>query len=347
MEKLIPTEETCITAIVPARNEAAVIEACLRSLAAQPEITEIIVVDDQSSDATPQIVRRLAADFKQIRLLNVDCVPSGWSGKNNAVCLGARQAHQRWLLFTDADAELEPGAATRALQVAGQTGAALVSFSSEQITETWYEKALIPFVYARLAKHFSFEAVNDPKNEAAAANGQFLMIRHDAYEAVGGHASVAGEVLEDVALAVQVKSAGYQLWFGSGDGIVRVRMYRSFRAMWDGWRKNLYLLIGGTSRALLLEFARVAPWPECVLFIASLWFSRLALPGAAILMLRHLAYGLALARNQSRVGFILYYVPAVFLYVGLLMASYRAYRSGKVEWKGRSIAVGGRPVGAA
>ena len=123
----------------------------------------------------------------------------------------------------------------------------------EQITETWYEKALIPYIYLRLAKHFSYEKVNDAHSAVAAANGQFLMMRRDVYDAIGGHACVAGELLEDVALAIRVKSAGQRIWFGSGRGIVRVRMYRSFVAMWQGWKKNLYRLMGGRPWAAFRE----------------------------------------------------------------------------------------------
>src|SRR6202040_2188298 len=98
------------------------------------------------------------------------------------------------------------------------------------------------------------------KSEAAAANGQFLMIRRDVYDAIGGHQAVAAEVLEDVALAKRTKSAGYRVWFASGVGVVRVRIYRSFQAMWEGWKKNLYLLIGGTPGALYRELFSVVPW---------------------------------------------------------------------------------------
>src|SRR5258708_35002224 len=128
----------------------------------------------------------------RLKLLEIRSVPTGWVGKNYAASVGASHATGAWLLFTDADAEQETGAVRRALELAQETGAALVSFSPEQVTKRWYEKTLIPFVYCRLAKYFSFDAVNDPASDAAAANGQFLMIRNDAYEAIGGHASVAG-----------------------------------------------------------------------------------------------------------------------------------------------------------
>jgi chlorobactene glucosyltransferase len=329
-----------ITAIVPARNEEGVIAACVRSLAQQPEIAEILVINDQSTDGTAGVLQQLTAEVPHLRVLETQEVPPGWVGKNNAVWIGASQAKSPWLLFTDADAELAPAAATRALQVARETGAALVSFSPEQLAETWYEKSLIPFVYCRLAKHFSFEAVNNPSSPAAAANGQFLMIRRDAYDAIGGHASVAGEVLEDVALAKRAKAAGYRLWFGSGKGIVRTRMYRSFDSMWEGWKKNLYLLSGGTPRAVFLELLAVVPWIPLLLLVIGIKLPLALIAALGLLMARHAAYGRELTSNQFRPSYILYYVPGSLLYAGVLRASYRAHARGKIQWKGRQVSVG-------
>ena len=328
-----------ITAIVPARNEEAVIAACIESLVLQREIPEIIVVNDQSTDKTAEIVRSLITKIPHLRLLETQEVPAGWVGKNNAVFLGAKEAKSPWLLFTDADAELQPGAAARALQIAQEKSAALISFSPEQVTQSWYEKALIPFVYSRLAKHFSYDAVNDPSSPAAAANGQFLMIQRDAYNSIGGHASVAAEVLEDVALAKRAKAAGFRLWFGPGQGIVRVRMYRSFREMWQGWKKNLYVLVGGTPGAVLRELESAIPWIPLALLFLGFKIPIATFLGVCFLLLRQLTYGLELSRNQYPFKFIIYYVPAVALYAGVLWASYRGHVKGKVEWKGREVAV--------
>jgi glycosyltransferase involved in cell wall biosynthesis len=328
-----------ITAIVPARNEEAVIAACIESLVLQREIPEIIVVNDQSTDKTAEIVRSLITKIPHLRLLETQEVPAGWVGKNNAVFLGAKEAKSPWLLFTDADAELQPGAAARALQIAQEKSAALISFSPEQVTQSWYEKALIPFVYTRLAKHFSYDAVNDPSSPAAAANGQFLMIQRDAYNSIGGHASVAAEVLEDVALAKRAKAAGFRLWFGPGQGIVRVRMYRSFREMWQGWKKNLYVLVGGTPGAVLRELESAIPWIPLALLFLGFKIPIATFLGVCFLLLRQLTYGLELSRNQYPFKFIIYYVPAVALYAGVLWASYRGHVKGKVEWKGREVAV--------
>ena len=329
-----------ISAIVPARNEEKVIAACVESLARQPEIAQILVANDQSADSTAEIVRRLIPEIPQLRLLETQNLPHGWVGKNNALSIGAKEATGTWLLFTDADAELAPQAAARALDIARETGAALVSFSPEQMTESWYEKSLVPFVYCRLAKHFPFGAVNEPGSRVAAANGQFLMIRRDAYDAIGGHASVAGEVLEDVALAKRVKGAGYGIWFGPGKGIVRARMYRTFKAMWEGWKKNLYLLIGGTPGAVYRELLSVVPWIPLLLLGIGIKLMYALIAGLGLTMARHAAYGRELTRNQLRPVYILYYVPGVLLYAGVLWASYRAYRRGKVAWKDREVSVG-------
>ena len=329
-----------VTVIVPARNEEAVIAACIASLANQPEIAEILVVNDQSTDGTATVVSGLMEKISHLRLLESGELPDGWVGKNHALWVGVQQAKCAWLLFTDADAEHERDSVSHALQIANEQGAALVSFSPEQITETWYEKALIPFIYLRLARRFSYENVNDPSSTAAAANGQFLMMRRDAYDAIGGHSAVAGEVLEDVALAMRVKAAGHRISFGSGKGMVRVRMYRSFQAMWQGWKKNLYRLMGGTPWTVFREMESNLPWIPLVVIALGLKFPFLFFVGVLLLIGRQTSYGLDLARNQYPFSFIFYYVPAVALYVGVLWASYRSHVNGTIQWKGREYSVG-------
>ncbi len=328
-----------VSAIIPARNEESVIATCIESLASQPEIAEILVVDDQSSDRTANVVRALMQKITKLRLLKANTLPDGWVGKNHALWLGAQQAKGAWLLFTDADAEHEPNSAARALQIASEQNAALVSFSPEQITTTWYEKALIPYIYLRLASRFSYEAVNDPKSPAAAANGQFLLIRRDVYDQIGGHTALAGEILEDVAIAIRAKSAGHRIWFAFGKGIVHVRMYRSFDAMWQGWKKNLYRLMGGTPWAVIRETESTLPWIPFFLLLAGWKYPFLFFIAVLFLIARQTSYGLDLARNQYPFSLIFYYVPAVLLYVGVLWASYRSHANGRIEWKGREYSI--------
>jgi hypothetical protein len=165
------------------------------------------------------------------------------------------------------------------------------------------------------------------------------MMRGDVYNQIGGHESVAAEVLEDVALAKRAKAAGYRIWFGSGAGVVRARMYRSFAAMWDGWKKNLYLLVGGTPGELYRELLSVVPWIPFALLVLGLRVPIALVAGLGLLVARHAVYASTLLRNHFRGIYILYYIPAVVLYGGVLWASYRAYSQGVVEWKGRRVSV--------
>ena len=324
-----------VSAIIPARNEEATIARCVESLAPQAGLDEIIVVNDQSSDSTGEILARLAPAIPKLRVIDAPPLPQGWMGKNFAVSLGAAAAKSDWLLFTDADTFHLPGSVLHALDDVRMHHAALVSYSPEQEMESFWERALIPAVYSRLAQKYSYHVVNDPHTREAAAKGQFLMVRRDAYEAVGGHAAIRMEVLEDVALAANVKHAGYGIFFAPGQGIVRTRMYRTFSAMWQGWTKNLYPLIGSSGRSVFHELELAFPGAAITLFLfspVSRWF---ALSGAVLLLGHVWRYGSQLRLNRFPLVLILYYVPGQILYAAALIASAWKNTHGVIAWKGR------------
>ncbi len=333
------TPTPVVSAIVPARNEEATIAAAVESLAAQPKIAEIVVVNDQSTDRTREILQSLSARFPHLRCLETGGLPEGWVGKNYALSKGAAEAGGEWLLFTDADAMHLPGSTGRALEAAVECGAALVSYSPKQVMKTWWERALIPFVFSRLAQNFSYDEVSNPRSPAAAANGQYLLIRRDAYDTIGGHRSVAGEVLEDVALARRAKQTGYKLYFAPGESIARVRMYRSFAAMWEGWTKNLYPLVGGSGKNVFAELCGVVPWIPLVMLLLGAAYPAMAWLGLLLLAGRHAVYAGVLRRNRFPISCILYYVPGAALYAAALLASARRYAHGRVSWKGREYPV--------
>src|SRR5580704_4029414 len=232
-------ERPVVSVIVPARNEEVCLGNCLESLVAQTGVAfEIIVVDDHATDRT----REIAASFAGVRVIEARPLPEGWTGKNNAVFTGAREARGEWLLFTDADTVHLPGSLAGALKEARENGAELLSYSPEQIAVTFWEMATLPVVFAELARQYSPSKVSDPASSIAAANGQYILIRRDTYDAVGGHAAVAGNILEDVALARAVKSSGRKIRFRYAADRVRTRMYRNYRQLRDGWTKNLALL---------------------------------------------------------------------------------------------------------
>jgi glycosyl transferase family 2 len=328
-----------ITVILPARNEEGVIESAVRSLAAQPEIAEIRVVNDSSSDHTGGILARLAAEIPQLRIIEAGFLPAGWIGKNHAAWLGAQHCATEWLLFTDADVRHLPGSAARALARAASTDAALVSFSPRQRMETWWERAMIPFVFLRLDARFPFHRVNDPLAADAAANGQYLLIRREAYQTIGGHRAVSSEVVEDVALAHRAKAAGMRLHFAPGADIAETRMYPSFRDMWQGWTKNLHPLMGGTPASAANELLRVLPIGALAFFALSFFYPLAAVPAAALLCVRMLRYAADLRPHRIPVSGIVYWGPGLALYAAALVVSACHYSAGSVVWKGRTYPV--------
>src|SRR6266852_2411994 len=243
-----------VSVIVPARNEDACIGGCLESLVSQTGVDfEVIGVDDGSTDRT----RQIAQSFAEVHVIDAGPLPPGWTGKNNAMAGGAKVAKGKWLLFTDADTVHQPGSLARAVAEVEQHGAALLSYSPQQEVHGFWEKAVMPVIFAELATTYPPQAVNDPASPIAAANGQYLMISREAYDAVGGHTKISADLLEDVALARLVKRSnpGPQPARGSPDGVagckiffryapdaVRTRMYRTFAQLREGWTKNLALL---------------------------------------------------------------------------------------------------------
>jgi len=198
-------------------------------------------------------------------------------------------------------------------------------------------------VYWRLSKKYSFEGVSDPSSPQAAANGQYLLIRRSAYAAIGGHAALAGEILEDVALARRAKQAGKRIYFASGAGIVRTRMYRSFGAMWEGWTKNLHALMGWPGLALgnLLVWCGLLAALTIVgrqYFGESAWIALIA--PVAFVVAMCVQFATYLRRNRYPISYIRYFVPSVCLYAAARVASWWKTTRGTVEWKGRAYPAG-------
>lgn len=247
-----PAQAPAVSVIVPARNEEACLAACLDSLLAQGGIEfEIIVVNDGSSDRTREIALRRG----RVRLIDAAAPGQGCSGKCSAAQAGADVARGEWLLFTDADTVHLPGSLARSVEEAREYGVALLSYSPAQEVRGSWENAVMPVIFAELARTYRPREVCDPSSPVAAANGQYLLISREAYDAVGGHAAVAHTLLEDVELARAVKRSGRGIRFRFGGDAVRTRMYRSFAELQEGWTKNLALLFPRTSRLAVTRAA--------------------------------------------------------------------------------------------
>jgi GT2 family glycosyltransferase len=340
-----------VSVVIPARDEEANIERVIRSVAEQSGVAEILVVDDQSTDRTAEILERLKHEFPKLRVLNTGPLPDGWTGKAHAVTTGARAARAEWLLLTDADTEHVAGSLESLLARATSEGIDLLSVSPGQKTPTWWEKAVIPLVYVELARRFRFEDVSNPDSPAAAANGQYILIRRDVYGRAGGHEAVRGEILEDVALARRVKSAGGKLLFLPGAQWVRTRMYRTFGEMWRGWTKNLYLLyerdlgrvIAKAAERILVDVLPAA----AAIVLAILFAAGVVRPATGILLGGCLILTMIRLQRYQRalraIGFDASLAPLQVVGAGvfalLLLNSARAHVWGrKVYWKGRGYA---------
>lgn len=331
-----------VSVIVPARNEEACIGDCLQSLVAQFGVAfEIVVVDDHSTDRTREIAQSFSKEH--VRVIEAGPLPEGWTGKNNAVIAGARQSRGGWLLFTDADTVHIPGSLARALAEAREHNADLLSYSPEQIAVTFWEMATLPVVFAELARQYPPSIVSDPSSPIAAANGQYILVRREAYDAVGGHAAVAGDILEDVALARAVKRSGRRIRFRYAPDAVRTRMYRNYQQLRDGWTKNLALLFPRPGPLAAKTLALwVIPWIALSFFRAGHWWWSVI----SVLSFLYLATRLRRARFTWDREFLgaLFGMP-MFAY--LLLRSKRAHAAGSVRWKDRTYsgkADSGQPV---
>jgi glycosyltransferase involved in cell wall biosynthesis len=325
------TSQPTVSVIVPARDEEACLGTCLESLAAQTGVPcEIIVVDDHSADRT----REIAASFPTVRVIEAGPLPDGWTGKNNAVVTGAREARGQWLLFTDADTVHLSGSLARALTEAEDNHADLLSYSPEQIAVTFWEMATLPVVFAELARQYPPSKVSDPNSSVAAANGQYILVKRGAYDAVGGHAAVAGDILEDVALARAVKASGRKIRFRYAADAVRTRMYRNYSQLRDGWTKNLALLFPHPGR-LALKILALWTLFWIVVYLVNAgstghWWNGIDAGMFVWLVLRLRPGNFANDRN---------FLGALFgmpMFAYLLLRSKRAHAKNNVQWKGRT-----------
>ncbi len=322
-------EKPLVSIIIPARNEEASLATCLESLTSQTEVNfEVIVVDDHSTDRTAEI----ASSFAGVRLIEAGPLPTGWTGKNNALVNGVCHADGKWLLFTDADTVHLPGSLGRAIAEAQEYRVDMLSYSPEQIAVTFWEMAVLPVIFAELARQYPPSKVSDPNSSMAAANGQYILVKSEAYDAVGGHAAIAGEILEDVGLARAFKAAGRRIRFRYAADAVRTRMYRSWPQLRDGWTKNLALLFPNPGRLAVRTLLWWAlPWLFIILIpVLPRWLCfATAMVGFSRNMakLRRANFSLTMALLGTLFG-----MP-MFAY--LLVRSKRAHAKGTVTWKGR------------
>jgi chlorobactene glucosyltransferase len=337
-----------VTVIIPARDEEANIGHCLESVLAQDypaSRVRVIVVDDQSVDATATIVRGFARRHPQITLVNSPPLPPRWTGKSHACWIGARTGPpSEWLCFIDADVTAKSRALSSAVHTVLRERLDLLSLMPRQELRSFAERLILPCGLIVLSFVQDLRQSQARSGSAVAATGQFMLVRRDAYEAVGGHAAVSSVICEDLEFARRLKQSGRAVLLMGGDDLLSTRMYTGWRTLWPGLAKNLVDTLGGPAATLALALAGlILAWAAFILPVTDLagWlrgdqgaFSALllALAGSGAALGLHLA-----ATFYFRIPFWYGLVFPLGYTVGALMAidSVRRRLSGRVIWKGR------------
>ncbi len=237
----IPLHPLPASILVPARNEERNIERCVGSLLKQeyPEF-EVVVLNDNSTDATGEILQRLAAANPRLTILEGGPLPSGWVGKNWACHQLARAATGTLLLFTDADTDHSPESLRAAVALMQQQRLDLLSGVPRQTMLTFWEKVIVPmtqFLYFVYLPNVFITRLRNP--QFAAFNGQFMLFRREAYWKIGGHESVRGALIEDLVIGRRAKAHGLRTALATAVETVRCRMYTSLPEILEGFAKNL------------------------------------------------------------------------------------------------------------
>ncbi len=337
-----------ISIIIPARNEEEKIRRSLEGVFQQtyPDF-EVIVVDDRSEDGTPLILEEIKADHPILHALHGQELPAGWVGKPFALHQGVERARGEWFCFLDADTFAEPELLISAYLKAEKMNADCLTLFTKQIMGGFWEKVVLPIVFTAMMFGFPPHKVNDPDHPLAIANGQFILIRRNVYQAVGGHFQVRNRIDEDKALAEEVKKQGFRLFLADGQALARTRMYSSLSEIWEGWTKSMFL--GMQDHLGLLAFGGIIALVGAF-GIPSWWgfvlanLSRFGWLPSVVMLLELVIFSVYLVVKRARVartfGINPWYGCSLPLgsgiFAGMMMVSVFNVLSGRgVTWKGR------------
>lgn len=256
-----------VVAIVPARNEAALLPATLPALLGQEGLSlQVFVVDDGSTDGTADIAR-LAAErtghSEDLQVIAADERPAGWTGKVHALHCGYQAAGRPdWLLLSDADIWHRQGSARSLLRQAGAgepyNAFDMVSVMARLRVQTFWERLIIPAFVFFFQLLYPFRRVAQVGSSVAAAAGGCILIRRELLEAAGGFAAVGGAIIDDVALAKTIKGVGGRLWLGFDPGIRSLRAYPRLQDLWQMVARTAFTQLGHSWLLLIVTLLALA-----------------------------------------------------------------------------------------
>mgnify|MGYP005842661221 CR=1 FL=1 len=335
-----------VSVLIPARNERLVISQTVKTLLKQTRSPdEIIVLDDNSEDGTAEAALAATDGDSRLRVLTGAPLPEGWLGKNWACHQLAQAAQGDLLIFADADVVWIPGALAALVERAQDSRADLLTVWPTQLTETWSERLIVPLMALAVLGYLPLPlAHHTPFAAAAAANGQCMVFRRRAYDLVGGHKSVRGQIVEDVALARRIKRAGLRLRMADGAGIIACRMYRDWPSVRDGFGKNI--LAGHGDSLVFLGISTAFHWLAFVFPWLWLLVNPAELDGWPWIPFALIALGVgaraitAAATRQRLLDALLMPVSVVLMTMIVGRAVWWRLRYGGPRWKGRTIVPG-------
>lgn len=340
-----PPAPVLVSVLVPARDEAATIGACIASILAQGhEMLEVIVADDRSVDETAAIVAGF--DDPRLRLVRTGDLPAGWTGKNWAADLLAGHASGEVLCFVDADTVLAPDAIGAALDVLIASEAGLVSMLPATDYQATSEAVMMPMVGHGILALMPLWLVHSRVLPGVAlAIGPFLMVTRAAYDEVGGHASAPDEIVDDVRLARAVKSVGHRVRVVNGTDLVRTRWYPSLAGIWNGFTKNAFGGIGSNMTIALLAGVVALPLllAPFVRVGVGLMTGSVALDALAqvVVLLSARAITSSMARDPQW-STPLHPLTIAFWGATLAWSTMLSVTDRSVDWRGRSVPVRSR-----
>jgi cellulose synthase/poly-beta-1,6-N-acetylglucosamine synthase-like glycosyltransferase len=341
-----------VSIIVPAKDEAANIECCLESLLSQDYPNyEVILVDDRSQDETSAIAQRIARRDRRLRVLNIVHLTEGWTGKNHALDYAQRHAKGDWLLFVDADASLHPACLGVVLNDAEQHGAGLSSLLPRMEMRSFWERAVQPMAATMLMTLFPLPKANDrSRTDGGFANGQFMLIRRSAYDAIGGHEAVKDKFVEDINIGRLIKKHDLGLRVVVAPALASVRMYSTLSQIMRGWSRIFYAAVNARP-AMLWAFAvvlfvlSVLPWvvlPACgvaALFGAAGQFTAImAAMAFAQEVLQTTVFGRAYRAGHSPLRLLVWRPLATLTMITVLLQTIRLCKTHNVVWRGTQYA---------
>ena len=346
--RVSPLKETLahypyISICIPARNEERDIKKCVESLLNQdyPNF-EIIVVDDNSSDSTAKIVCSMAEEYSNLKVFAGAQLESGWAGKPYALHQAYQKSNGQYLLFTDADLIYKSNALKAVMHTMVYKELDLLTLMPAAIFGSFWERAVQPVIFGFIASLTNFQKVNNAGHQSAMGFGAFLLFKKESYQKIGGHLSVANEILEDIMIAKKAKFNGLSILVADGKHLFSIRMYHSMKEIWVGWRKNIFLAMKKSVLRAFYYMVMVLCFllTPYIVVMCNLWMGTgnlwlgISLLGPAL----SLAAGLGLCHELGleRKNVFLFPLGAIVMVVIMFNSMVQTLLLERTEWRGRT-----------